>query len=59
MADKVTDLLPSLPVIRDRLTENQRERQILQTLFKLAVHNTERQKDAKARPPTSKKGGVT
>ena len=30
-------LLPPLPVIRDRLTRNQRERSLLRALFRLAV----------------------
>jgi hypothetical protein len=30
-------LLPPLPVIRDRLTRNQRERTVLRALFRLAV----------------------
>lgn len=36
MAD-YESLLPPLPVIRDRLTRNQRERSILRALFRLAV----------------------
>jgi hypothetical protein len=30
-------LLPPLPLIRDRLTRNQRERSLLRALFRLAV----------------------
>ena len=31
------ELLPPLPLLRDRLTQNQRERSLLRALFRLAV----------------------
>jgi hypothetical protein len=34
---KDRDLLPPIPVIADRLTRNQRERNLLRALFRLAV----------------------
>ena len=49
MADDKS-LLPPLPVVRDHLTRNQRERSILRALFRLAVHAT--QKKSEPKPPT-------
>jgi len=42
MADD-RELLPPLPLIRDRLTRNQRERSLLRALFRLAVRASQDQ----------------
>ena len=45
-------LLPPLPVIRDRLTRNQRERNLLRALFRLALRAAEGQPNRKRDEPT-------
>ena len=44
-------LLPPLPVIRDRLTRNQRERNLLRALFRLALRAAEGQPRRKPDDP--------
>lgn len=54
-------LLPPLPVIRDRLIRNQRERSLLRALFRLALRAAEGQPPRKPDNPAheAERRGVT